>query len=74
MRTLTSPGRRSEAEKVGILKALLSTAKEVVMGSSRNLIIGAIVIVVLIAAYLLWRGNEAGPQSIPTSSTTEPKK
>jgi hypothetical protein len=49
-------------------------AKEVVMGSSRNLIIGAIVIVVLIAAYLLWRGNEAGPQSIPTSSTTEPKK
>jgi hypothetical protein len=72
LRTLTSPGRRIEAEKV--VKALLSTAKEVVMGSSRNLIIGAIVIVVLIAAYLLWRGNEDGPQSIPTSSTTESKK
>ena len=48
-------------------------AKEVVMGSSRNLIIGAIVIVVLIAAYYLIRGYQTGPQSIP-AATTEPKK
>jgi hypothetical protein len=43
------------------------------MTSSRNLIIGAIVIVVLIAAYFLMRGNETGPQSIP-AAPTEPKK
>jgi hypothetical protein len=41
--------------------------------SSRNMIIAAIVIVVLIGGYFVWKGNESGPQSIPTS-TTEPKK
>jgi hypothetical protein len=40
---------------------------------TRNVIIGGIVILVLIAAYLLWRGNETGAQSIP-AATTEPKK
>jgi len=39
----------------------------------RNVIIGIVVIVVLIAAYFLWTGNETGPQSIP-AGTTEPKK
>ena len=37
----------------------------------RNVIIGVVVIVVLIAAYFVWSGT--GPQSIPTG-TTEPKK
>jgi hypothetical protein len=40
---------------------------------TRNVIVGVVVIVVLIAAYFVWRGNETGPQSIPTG-TTEPKK
>jgi hypothetical protein len=52
---------------------LASTSEEVMMGSSRNMIIGAIVIVVLIAASYLIRGYQTGPQSIP-AVTTEPKK
>jgi hypothetical protein len=40
---------------------------------TRNVIVGIVVIVALIAAYFLWRGNETGPQSVP-AGTTEPKK
>ena len=40
---------------------------------TRNVIVGVVVIVLLIAAYFVWRGNETGPQSIP-AGTTEPKK
>jgi hypothetical protein len=43
------------------------------MGSNRNLIVGVVVIILLVAGYYLWRGSGTGPESIPTS-TTEPKK
>jgi hypothetical protein len=41
--------------------------------TNRNLIIGVVVVVVLIAAYLVIRSCNTTPQSIP-ASTTEPKK
>ena len=65
--------RHIEAANAVILWGLPSTSEEVIMGSIRNMIIGAIVIVVLIAAYYLIRGYQTGPQSIP-AATTEPKK
>ena len=65
--------RHIEADNVAILWGLASTSEEVMMGSSRNMIIGAIVIVVLIAAYYWIRGYHTGPESIPAAST-ETKK
>jgi hypothetical protein len=44
-----------------------STSKEVMM--TRNVIIGIVVIVVLVAGYFLWKGNDTGQQSLPTSTT-----
>lgn len=64
--------RHIEADSLGYaVHAAPVRGKEVMM--TRNVIVGVVAIVVLIAAYFLWRGNETGPQSIPTG-TTEPKK
>ena len=73
MRELRGGARHIDADNVVILWGLASTSEEVMMGSSRNMIIGAIVIVGLIAAYYLIRGYQTDPQSIP-AATTEPKK
>jgi hypothetical protein len=49
-------------------------AKEVMMPSNRNLIIGAVVVVVVIVGYFVMRAyNAPSPQSNP-AATTEPKK
>jgi len=40
---------------------------------TRNTIISVIVIVVLIAAFYLWRGSQTEPQSIPTSASEQKK-
>jgi hypothetical protein len=58
------------SRQVGYSLPIAEDTKEVVV--TRNVMYGAIVIIVLIAAYFLLRGNET-PQSIPTG-TTEQKK
>jgi hypothetical protein len=50
------------------------SAKEVMMPSNRNLIIGAVVVVVVIAGYFVMRAyNATSPQTNP-AATIEPKK
>jgi hypothetical protein len=65
--------RHIEADNLLILCALPSI-KEVMMTSNRNLIIGAVIVVVVIGAYFVaTRYNATPPQSTP-AATTEPKK
>jgi hypothetical protein len=49
------------------------SAKEVMMTSNRNLIIGAVVVAVAIAFFAIRAYNAMPPQTTP-AATTEPKK
>ena len=63
-----------EAGNVAMLRARSATAKEAMMDSSRNLIIGAIaVIVVAVAAYFAVTAYNATPPQTPPGATTPPK-
>jgi hypothetical protein len=57
-----------------VLRTVGASAKEVVMINDRNLIIGAIIVVAVIAAYfVVTRYNATSSQANP-ATTTEPKK